>query len=183
MTAQPDTEIDLDELTNAIVASIDAAFPVFATVEAYREDRRSLPAPACLVQLVDLEPDPEADPGTEQLAVIARFEAQVVLGFREPNARRAAPKLAAALALHIQRKRWGLPVEAATVTAIEPDDFTPELDQFEVWRVDWQQIVHLGASVWTNDGTLPTVILTSFAPDIGTANEDDYKPVTEGVGS
>lgn len=181
MTAQPDTEIDLDELTDAIVASIASAFPVFQTVEAYREDRRSLPAPACLVQLVDLEPDPAADPGTEQLAVVARFEAQVVLGFREANARRAAPKLAAALALHIQRKRWGLPVEAATVTAIEPDDFSPELDQFEVWRVDWQQIVHLGPSVWTNDGILPTEILIGYAPDIGPGNEAEYEPLDGGI--
>lgn len=181
MTAQPDTEIDLDALTDAIVASIAAAFPVFQTVEAYREERRTLPAPACLVQLVDLEPAPDADPGTEQLAVTARFEAQVVLGFREPNARRAAPKLAAALALHIQRKRWGLPVEAATVTAIEPDDFSPELDQFEVWRVDWQQIVHIGQSVWTNDGILPTELLIGYAPDVGTGNEGDYRPLAEGV--
>lgn len=165
MTAQPDTAIDLDALIDAILASIAAAFPVFETVEAYREDRRSLPAPACLVQLVDLEPDPASDPGTEQLAVTARFEAQVVLGFRTDAVRRAAPKLAAALALHIQRKRWGLPVEAATVTAIEPDEFSPDLDQFEVWRIDWQQVVHIGESVWNNDGTLPSVVLSSINGD------------------
>lgn len=69
MTAQPDTSIDLDELTDAIVGSIATAFPVFETVEAYREDRRSLPAPACLVQLVDLEPYPASGPGTDQMEV------------------------------------------------------------------------------------------------------------------
>lgn len=69
MTVQPDTAIDLDVLTDAILANIATAFPVFETVEAYREDRRSLPAPACLVQLVDLEPDHAADPGTDQMVV------------------------------------------------------------------------------------------------------------------
>lgn len=51
---------------DAILASIATAFPVF---EAYRDDRRILPAPDCLVQLVDLDPDTASDPGTEQLAV------------------------------------------------------------------------------------------------------------------
>lgn len=69
MTAQPNTEIDIDALIDAILASIATAFPVFETVEAYREDRRSLPAHACMVQLVDLEPDPASDPGTDQMAV------------------------------------------------------------------------------------------------------------------
>lgn len=176
--SQPDTAIDLDALTDAIVASIAEAFPVFETVEAWREDRKTLPAPACLIELVDLEPDATVDPGTEQLAVHAHFEAYVVLGFRTPQVKRAAPKLAAAVALHIRNQRWGLPVQAAQVTAIEPDDFTPGRDEYEVWRIDWQQIIHIGESVWNNDGTLPAIVLTSFAPEIGQANEESYDVVT-----
>lgn len=33
---QPETAIDIDALTDAIVASIGSAFPVFETVEAWR---------------------------------------------------------------------------------------------------------------------------------------------------
>lgn len=146
----PDTEIDLDALTDAIVASISAAFPVFQLVEAYPDDHRSLPTPCCVIELADLEP--AEDIGTEQLAVVARFEARIVMGFRAPDVKRALPKLAAAVALHASKKRWGLPVEPATITAIERDDFDPDLDQFDVWRVDWQQTIHIGASVWNNDG-------------------------------
>lgn len=173
----PDTEIDLDALQDAIAASVAARFPEFATVEFWREDRKNIPAPACLMELVDLEPTD--DPGTEQLAVIARFEAHVIVGFRTPAPKRAAPKVAAALALHIRAQRWGMPAQPAQVTAIEPDDFTPELDQYEVWRVDWQQTIHLGESVWTNDGTLPTEVLISFAPDIGPAHEGEYVPIEQ----
>lgn len=159
--AQPDTEIDLDALTNAIVASIAEAFPAFALVEAYPDDLTALPTPACVIELVDLEP--ADDIGTEQLPATARFEARVVMGFRAADVKRATPKLAAALALHINKKRWGLPVEPAAVTAIERDDFEPDLDQFEVWRVDWAQIVHIGESVWNNDGTPITEAISNIS--------------------
>lgn len=174
---QPDTEIDLDALHAAIAASITAAFPVFAAVEAYREDLTGLPTPICLFELVDMEP--QDDIGTEQLPVMARFEARVILGFRTDDVKMQTRKLAAALALHIRGKRWGLPVQPASVTAIEPDDFLPDLDQFEVWRVDWQQTIHLGASIWADDGTLPTRVLASWSPDIGPAHETDYVDIGE----
>jgi len=160
---------------DAIVASITAAFPIFVAVEAYREDRKEMPAPCCLIELVDMEPSEEEDPGTEQLAVMTRWEARIILGFREPDVKRAAPKLAAALALHIRRQRWALPVAAAEVTAIEPDNFSPVLDRYEVWRVDWQQLVHFGGSVWNDAGTLPTLVLSSF----GGEADGDFDAVTE----
>ena len=174
----PDTEINLDDLFAAITSQIAAEFPVFQLVESYPEDRRNLPTPACAIELADMEP--ADDIGTEQLAVTARFEARIVMGFREPNVRRAVPKLAAAVALHIRGKRWGLPVEPAIVTAIEPDDFDPDLDQFEVWRVDWQQIIHIGPSIWDNDGSFPAQVLAGISPDIGPASEGEYQTVIDG---
>lgn len=163
----PDTEIDLDDLFAAIAASIQAQFPVFALVESYPANRKAMPVPACIFELSDLEP--MEDIGTEQLAVMARFEARIVMGFRTENVRRAVPKLAAALALHVRARRWGLPVEPAIVTAIEPDDFDPDLDQFEVWRVDWQQIIHIGPSVWDDGGVTPSEVMSGFGGDFGQA--------------
>jgi hypothetical protein len=43
-------------MTDAIVDSIREAFPVFELVEAYPDDLTSLPTPACVIELVDLEP-------------------------------------------------------------------------------------------------------------------------------
>ncbi len=174
MTAQPDTAIDLDALHDAILQSIAAQFPALETVEGYRDDRLQLVLPAVLVELTELEPTPDEDPMTEQLATLARFDARIVLGFRDPNVKREIRKLAAALGHHIHQQRWGMPVGPAEVVSITPDDFSPELDQFEVWRVEWQQPVHIGVSVWNNDGVTPIPVF-SFAPDIGPANEDKYQ--------
>lgn len=178
MAPRPDTELDLDALHDAIVQSIGAQFPTLATVEDYREDRLGLPLPAVLVDLIELEPTPDADPMTEQLPALARFDARVVVGFRETQAKRTVRKLAAALALHISGQRWGLKMGPAEVVAIEPDGFTPELDQYEVWRVEWQQPVHIGASIWTDDGTTPVPVF-SYSPDVGPGNEGAYEPLPD----
>jgi hypothetical protein len=173
------TEISLDALHQAIIDAVAGQFPDLATVEDYREDRKSLPLPAVLIELVDLEAAPDEDPGTGQLAMTARFEARVIIGFRTASAEREIRKLAAALGAFARLNRWGMPVGPAEVLTIGPDDFSPELDQYVVWRVDWAQVVHLGASVWVNDGTIPNDVLYSVVPEIGPGNEDAYRNVLE----
>jgi hypothetical protein len=181
------TEVELGALHDAIVRDIQTAFPDLATVEFYRDDRKNLPAPACLLDLVEFEPSPEDDPGTEQLAVLAKFEASLVLGFRTDKAKLSARKLAAAFAAWLRLRRWSHPTEAgkklptgpAVVTGCFKDDFSPELDQFEVWTVEWSQIVHLGNTVWTDEGTTPTTVMAGFSPRIGAGEESEYTQVTE----
>lgn len=172
---QPDTALDLDHLFTAVEASISEAFPGFALVQAYPEDRRHLPVPACVIEMIELEP--AENPGTEQLAAVALMQAQVIIGFREPGAKRMVAKMAAALAHHVQGKRWGLPIEPAVITSIAPSDFDPELDNFEVWAVEWQQTVHIGQSVWDEGGVPPAHVLASWAPEVGPAHEGDYDEV------
>lgn len=180
MTVGPIINLDLDALHAAIVDRLAAAFPAVVTVEAYPDDRRTMRAPAILVDLEDFEAAPDDNPGTEQLPVVARFSARIVIGFRTANAKREIRKLAAAVGVFVHRNRWGQHVGPAEVLTITPDDFEPTLDQFEVWRVDWQQPLALGEGVWNNDGTIPTEVLYSFVPDVGAANEDDYEPVDLG---
>ena len=52
-----------------------------------------------------------------------------------------------------------------------------DLDQFVVWRVEWQQPLHIGVSVWNNDGMIPIEVLLSYVPDIGPGNEEKYEPI------
>lgn len=174
---QPNTALDLDALFDAVAASISAAFPALAMVEDWPEDRRTMPLPCCLIELMDLEPTD--DPGTGQLAAIATMQARVLMSFRAPGAKRSVAKLAAEVAHHVKGQRWGLPVEPAVLTVIAPDDFDPELDQFEVWAIEWRQIVHIGTSIWDNDGTPPTQVLASWAPDVGEDHEGDYTDIGE----
>ena len=71
-------------------------------------------------------------------------------------------------------QRWGLQVGAADVLGCWPDDFDPGLEQYECWRVEWQRVIHLGTSDWTDDGATPTDPAVSFAPAIGAEHEADY---------
>lgn len=173
------TEIDLDTLHDQILQSIRSKFPDL-NVDDYRSERDRLVLPACLVELVDLDADPEIDPGTEQLAVLARFEARVILGFKTANVKREIRKAACALAAFVHNQRFGLPIGPAEVLTISPDNFSPELDQFEIFRVEWQQALHLGSSVWKNDGTIPTHVYLGISPDIGPPNVDKYVLVAGG---
>lgn len=193
------TEIDLDKLHAAIVADIQAKFPDLRTVEFYRgegndhDDRKVLPVPACLLDLTEMEASTEDDPGTEQLAVIATFEAELLIRFTEPNAKRSIRKLAAALAAWLHNRRWTnpdntekkLPTGPCMVVGAYKDDFSgmmagqrdKPLDQFEIWKVEWRQKIHLGDSVWNDEGTTPTTVFLGITPDIGPENIDKYVQV------
>lgn len=167
----------LDAVHEGIVSAIKTQFPTLKTVEAYRLDRKNLPTPACLLEITEMDAAPDIDPGTEQLAVTARFEARFVIGFRQggKNPKLEVRKLAAAFAAFARLKRWGCPIGPAEVIGAYQDDFDPELDQFECWRVEWQQVIHLGDTVWKDDGEVPTPHF-SWTPNLGPEHSDAYEP-------
>lgn len=174
------TEITIEQMQDAITTSIAAHFPALKAVALYDEDDRDgKPLPAVFVEIEDFEGAPDANPGTEQTAVQLRISARIVIGFRTAKAKTEIRKLAAAMAHFVNLNRWGLPVSPAEFLVAGPDDFEPGLDQFETWRVEWQQIVHLGESVWESDDTTPTEILYSWRPEIGPGHEGDYQEATE----
>lgn len=182
------TNIDLGELHQAIQAAIQAQFPAFKIVEFYREeeDRKPPPPeqlPACLLEMSEMEAALDEDPGTEQLPVYARFEARVMIGFRTPRAKIEIRKLAGALAAWIFKNKHfhGKPTGPAEIIGLSPDDFDPELDRFEVWRVEWRSIVHLGETIWTDEGVTPSAPLYSWSPDIGNGNAHKYQDVIPDV--
>lgn len=188
--ANPNTAVDLVKLHQAITQEIQAAFPTLKVVEFYREedDRDALTTeqlPACLLELSEMVPTLEDDPGTEQLTVSARFTARLVVGFRTPRAKLEIRRLAAAVAKFLRQKRWALKIEddqveripsgPAQVVAIMPDEFSPELDRFEVWAVEWTQSLDIGESVWLDEGITPETPLYSWAPKIGFGHEHYYR--------
>lgn len=178
--ANANTEVTLDAVHDAIVERIRSQFPALKTVQAYRLERKTLPTPACLIELMEMETGQDADdPGTEQLAVNARFEARLILGFKTPQAKLEIRKLAAAVAAFARLNRWGCPIGPANVIGAWPDDFDPELDQYECWRVEWVQVIHLGTSIWTDHGLPVGEPVFSWAPKIGVGNEAYYRPLGE----
>lgn len=176
-----DPGVDLAALHQNIVAAIAAQFPALQTVEAYREeaDRQTLRTPACLIELFEMEAEPSEDPGTEQLAMTARFEARLIISAREATAKVEVRKLAAALAKFILRKRWDLGpnVSPAEVTGCYPDEFDPRLDQYEVQRVEWAHLIMVGENVWSGEGVPITDVRYSWSPKIGPPFVDNYRPL------
>lgn len=165
---------DLAALHAGIADTLAAAFPG-VHVEFYREDRKNMPwgdgsAPDkptayALLQLAEMDAG-EDDPGTEQQPVLARFECELVTKSLLPDAKLQARILAGSVAAFLRKQsRWpGALNGAMRVVGCYRDDFSPELDQFEVWRVEWVQELWLGAGVWKNTGTLPTDVFARFVP-------------------
>ena len=192
-----DTAIDLDKLHLAIATDIKARFPELATVEFYRgeghNDRKSLPVPACLLDLTEFEASPSDNSGSGQLSVVANFEAALVISFKTPDAKRKLRKLAASVAAWLHNHRWvnpdntakRLPTGPCEVIGAYRDDFQGmmagerdrPLDQFEIWKVEWRQKVDLGESVWNETGLVPNQIFLGISPEIGPDHVDDYVQV------
>lgn len=181
--ANADTEVTLEQLHDAIVDAIKLQFPDLQTVEFYSDQRTdAIPKPACLLELSEMDAAPDLDPGTEQIALDCRFEARFVIGFRTVKAKLEVRKLAGAFAAWLRKEnhRWGLPVAPAQVIGCYQDDFSPDLDQYECWRVEWRQVIHLGESVWNDEpgAEVPTTVYVGFEPDVGPAHIDDYVQLT-----
>ena len=171
--------IDLGAALDKIVAELGVQFSTFMTVAAEDESRTKLEVPAIIVQLSELEPDPDGDPLTGQFPCLVHVEARIILGYRTPKVRREVIKAAGALATFVHNNRLGIGWGAATVLAVEPDEFAPQADQFDIWRVEWVHRADIGESYFVDTGVTPTQILTSWSPDIGIGHEADY--TTEGT--
>lgn len=177
---------DLAAMHAAIVSTSAAAFPG-VHFEFYREDRKNLPMGSgaagqppkayCLMELPEMDAS-DTDPGTEQQALAARFEAEIVIKSMQPDARLLVRVLAGSYAAFLRKQmRWpGVLNGPIRVVGCYKDDFSPELDQFEVWRVEWTQDVWLG-DVSEAMGTVPGQPLYSFVPLIGIPHEPEYLPV------
>ena len=98
-----------------------------------------------------------------------------------PNAKREVRKLAMAFAAWLYLRRWtGIVTDSAHVKGCYRDDFNPDLDQYEVWRVEWTQVMYAGANAWA-DTSAPLAagdqVMAGYAPNIGAGNAPDYTQV------
>ncbi|KWI69675.1 hypothetical protein [Burkholderia ubonensis] len=179
------TVVQVSAYQDAVVAKIRAAFPDFKTVEFDREevDRDELEAcdlPAILLDLNEFEEASEDDRGNGQSPMRGRVEARVVIGYRTARAKTAARAAAGTLAAWMRLRRFtgeNVWTEPAKVIGAYRDDFSPGMDRYTVWRVEWAQVLHLGEDVWKDGGPTPGNPTYSFAPDIGLGNEAHYQPL------
>ncbi|WP_265041671.1 hypothetical protein [Wolbachia endosymbiont (group B) of Melanostoma mellinum] len=144
------------DLHQTICSTLKEEIPSIQTCEIYPAIRKELIAPALFVELVSLESG--KDPGTEELALKARFEARVVVDGTVEDSSLVVRSLAAEVVRVVNKNTWKKNVSPAEFLSAEPDGFRPELDAYLVWMVDWNHQLHLGKSIWTENKIKPHTI-------------------------
>ena len=129
--------LSLDNMQAAITEAVKAQFPAFKTVEFDRDDEdENFPSPACLMEFIEAEPAPTNDGGSGQWPAHARFDARILLPSRK-TAKAEVKKAAIAFATWINLKRFpGIYADPCQVITCEPDEFSPQVERFRMWRVE-----------------------------------------------
>ena len=145
-----------------------------------------LPLPALLMDLYEIEPDPDCDLGTGQLGVQLMLQLYVVVAGTPRGAPLTVRKLAlAAGAIINDGNRFGSPVSPAKVTNIIG---MPKLQdtnrQYLIWSVEWQHATVIGTEDQICDD--PPVdadqineVFLGTVPDVGVGHETDYERVID----
>jgi hypothetical protein len=121
--------------------------------------RSELLAPACFVEIESF--DVGTNPGTEELALVANFEALIVADRTIENAEFAIRELALKLANLVNHKTWNSSVSPAKIKDIGPDAFKPDLDAYLVWRIAWSHEFHVGENIWGVASVQPHTIFVN----------------------
>ncbi|WP_374699277.1 hypothetical protein [Wolbachia endosymbiont (group A) of Limnophora tigrina] len=144
-------------LHEAICNTLKAEIPAIQTCEVYPAIRKELAAPAVFIELSSLEQG--KDPGTEELALRAKFEARIVIDSTIENASIIVRSLAAEVARVVNKNTWNVKnVSPGEFISGGGDDFRPELDAYLVWMVDWAHELHVGRSIWEVSKIKPRLI-------------------------
>tara|TARA_B100001564_G_C20321683_1_gene526014 strand:- start:13 stop:534 length:522 start_codon:yes stop_codon:yes gene_type:complete len=161
----------IEDLHNAILLEITSNIASIATSGSYPKLQTAIAVPAVFVDLASL--DFGDDPATEQLALTGRFEARVIVNAAD-NGQIRVRELAIEVARVVHNKNFGMKTRLSRVVSIGPDQFSPELDAYDVWLVEWEQQFDIGDSVWDGEGVRPETIFIGYVPRVGEEFEQDY---------
>lgn len=175
--------MSVDALLAAIKLGIETEFSSIATVD-FTADihdrlRGSIDVPAVLIDCVRF---PVLDDSMVQgeIRVTAQGNLFVLVDFKRLNAQSFARHLALQLGRFIHRRNWSVSGAHPTITSnIEKDDFSPELDRFEVWRVDFSFIVTVSPESLEGYLLSPETVLFSYVPRVGPPHEPAYRSINE----
>lgn len=168
------SELTLEQLYDAIGATIRAQMPAIRFADAWPDVKRRITLPAVLLELDELEPGD--DPGTGETALIGRFQARIIVDSRPEAGHRAASMLASQLAVLLRDQQWGLPIAVAQFLRACPDFMRPDLDSYTVWLVEWTHEFHLGQFTWPWEDSSGVTLYLGVDPDTGPGNEPLYWP-------
>jgi len=169
--------LDLSTATDTMVETLKVAFPAFKTIMAEDERTDKIDVPALLVQITELEPDPDRDNSTGEWPCLVHVEARVVYGYRTAKVRREVARAAGAVAAFAHNDRLGVKWGPGVVIACNPDDFSPQANQFDVWLIEWVHQADIGPRFTVEEGVVPAQVLSGWSPKIGDGNDSEYLEV------
>lgn len=156
--------LQLSELYAAIEQSIRDLLPELVEVVFWLGPAASIPLPAVLLEMPEFEPG--SDDGTGRTALVARFEARVVVGSEQHEPEKQACLIATQLAVLLRGQQWGLVgVEPAQLVQATQDWTKPELDGYIVWVVEWTQPINLGEEEWPWPDNPPATLVLGLGDD------------------
>ncbi|QND83771.1 Uncharacterized protein ChrSV_1544 [Chromobacterium vaccinii] len=132
-------------LQKTIETRLQEALAPAVEVELYPQLVDGMSLPRVALELDEFAPG--ADPGNNQLALIATMQARVILDPNQEGAEVLIRQLAARVALEIHRAHgFGLEyVAPAKIRRLVPDGFSrPELESYLVWLVEWTHEIDIG---------------------------------------
>lgn len=174
--------VNIVALHDAIITQLAAQFPDVKTVADYPRLYKAVDLPALFLDLDNMD-ETAPDPGTEQLRLRLRWSIICMVSNVRTDGTpcRDVRALAASVATFIYKRRFMPYVGPARVTTIAPDAFNPDLDQYEVWRVEMETDLLQGVSAFDASGVVPSQVYLGITPKVGPAYKDDYIPVHEQV--
>ncbi|WNO10434.1 hypothetical protein [Teredinibacter sp. KSP-S5-2] len=144
----------LTSILNALVELLSSIVGV-GYVGLAPKKKTSLNLPALVVELVELEPD--ADPGTGELALRAHWEARVVTLESQPEPQ--SWELVSAVLFELFQAPWMLEnVGLVQIKSVARDYFSPEFQGHRIWLIEWVQPLRLGENKWDTEGIVPQSI-------------------------
>ncbi|MEZ9880531.1 MULTISPECIES: hypothetical protein [Vibrio] len=168
--------IHLTDYHQAVKQWLADNLPWLNSVDFYPETQTALKAPCAFFGVMDWERS-ETQPMNGQLAVTLNCEILAVLGMAEAQYQLEIRNAAMAIGLKVEECRFGMAIEPAVFVSAEPDAFNPELDEYAVWSIRFNQDVEVGEDAFKPEGLTPTMVKVGYSPDIGQANSDKYEQV------
>ncbi|KDM92895.1 hypothetical protein [Photobacterium galatheae] len=168
--------IHLNDYHQAVKTWLSENLSWLKTIEHYPETQTALKTPCVFFGVMDWERS-DNQPMNGQLAVTLNCEILAVLGMADAQYQLEVRNAAMAIGLAIEQSRFGLPVDPAVFVSAEPDGFNPELDEYAVWSIRFNQDVEIGQDVYQPEGLTPHTVHVGYSPDIGPANTDKYEQV------
>ena len=125
---------------------------------------RDLPVPALLFDLYLIEPTPDQDLKTEQLAVDLKMVAFLAYPADHPRVQIVIREMAARIAAYIfKQSKFGMPVGEAIIENIQFETESELTEYYVVWCVEWRHGAVLGTSVFDTDSQKPTNVRTNLS--------------------